>query len=92
MPFLDYSFLFIYRSVPIHLLMILRKALTCLKKLFQGSSLTPYPSPYLTHGTRESPLHFIYFLNQVMFALGLKLQNAQQTGLNMEATATKRFK
>ena len=88
MPFLDYYFLFILRFVPIHFLMILRKALGFLKKLFQGSS--PSSLPYT--GYPRKSVTCIYFLNQLMFALGLELQNAQQTGLNMVATATKHFK
>ena len=87
MPFLDYSFLFIYRFVPIHFLMILQKALG----LFQDFSLPPSPLlPYARYPIKSSSC--IYFLSQLMFALGPKLQNAQQTGLNMEATATKYFK
>ena len=71
--------------------MILQKVLGCLKKLIQGFSL-PQSSllPYARYPKKS--FSWIYFLNQMMFALGPELQNAQQTGLNMEATATKYFK
>ena len=60
MPFLDYSFLFIHRSVPIHFLMILLKALGCLKKLFQGFSLPT--SPLLPYARYPRKSFFMYLL------------------------------
>lgn len=62
MPFLDYSFLFIYRSVPIHLLIILRKALGAWRNYFKAPPLPPPPPPTLR--TVPGKVLFMYLLPQ----------------------------